>query len=139
LVERPTAGDFMSSFKYRSLVFKIVAKFMRRTFYKIAVKTSAEFKAFTPDLLIDERFRLSDYGFDGTIIHIPGHTKGSIGILTKERDLIAGDVLANNKKPEPAPNALEFKKLNESIIKLKALTIENVYVGHGKPFFMKLM
>ncbi|WP_310601826.1 MBL fold metallo-hydrolase [Anaerosporobacter sp.] len=134
LVEKPSINDFMDSQKYRSFIFKIVAKIMHKTFYKIAVKTIAEFKTFYPDILIDEKFKLTEYGFDGETIHIPGHTKGSIGILTNENDLIAGDIFVNNKKPELALNALNFNELDESITKIKPLNIKNVYIGHGQPF-----
>lgn len=134
LVERPTPKDFMDSLKYRSFIFKVVAKIMNKAFYKIAVKTTNEFKTFIPDIFINEKFKLLDYGFDGEVIHIPGHTKGSIGILTKEHDLIVGDVFANNKKAEIALNAIDFKELNKSIEKLKLLNVNTVYVGHGKPF-----
>lgn len=138
LVERLTPEDFMNSFNYRSLLFKLIAKIMHRTFYKAAVKTVADFEAFTPDILIDDGFKLSDYSFEGEVIHIPGHTKGSVGILTKDDDLIAGDVFTNTKKPGFAPNALDFERLDRSILKLKSLNIKTVYVGHGKPFIYSI-
>lgn len=65
---------------------------------------------------------------------MPGHTHGSIGILTEDGNLIAGDTLANMKKPSPALNAVDFSKLTESINRLKSMNIKNVYPGHGKPF-----
>lgn len=134
LVEKPTPNDFMNSLNYRSFIFKVVAKIMNHTFNKIAFKTISAFQTFVPDIHIDEDFNLTDYGFDGKIVHIPGHTKGSIGILTKEHDLIAGDIFVNNKKPELAPNALDFQMLDTSINYLKSLNINTVYTGHGKSF-----
>ncbi len=134
LVEMPTPKDFMNSLNYRSFFFKIVAKIMKEIFYKIAVNTLSAFDVFIPDILINKNFNLTDYGFEGEIIHIPGHTKGSIGILTKKHDLIAGDIFVNNKKPELAPNALDFQMMKTSIKHLKSLNINTVYTGHGKPF-----
>ena len=134
LVKSPSKDDFMGSFQYRSLVYKMVFKIMRGTIYKVAIKTIDDFKRFSPDILIDDNFKLSDYGFEGKILHIPGHTMGSIGILTKDDELISGDVFINIKKPELAPNACDFKLLSDSVNKLKAHKINMVYPGHGEPF-----
>jgi glyoxylase-like metal-dependent hydrolase (beta-lactamase superfamily II) len=60
---------------------------------RLAAKHPAE--KFTPDLEIDEGFDLSSYGFDGRILHIPGHSKGSIGVLTAKGDLFCGDLFYN--------------------------------------------
>lgn len=139
LIENPTYNDFMSSLNYRSLIFKITAKLMKNTFYKIAVKTISAFKTYSPDILIDDNFKISDYGFDGEIIHLAGHTSGSVCILTKGHDLICGDIFANIKKPETAPNAINFDMLDNSISKLKSYTINKVYPGHGEPFEFKLV
>ena len=55
----------------------------------------ASFPKFKPDILLRDEQSLKEYGFNAKIIHIPGHTKGSIGILTEEGDLFAGDTLVN--------------------------------------------
>ena len=47
---------------------------------------------FTPDLYIEDGDDLSEYGFDAIILYIPGHSKGSIGILTADGDLICGEI-----------------------------------------------
>ena len=38
------------------------------------------FEIFTPDILLEDGQSLAEYGFDAKIIHVPGHTKGSIVI-----------------------------------------------------------
>ncbi len=106
---------------------------MKNTFYKIAVKTISAFKTYSPDILIDENFKLSDYGFKGEIIHLPGH------ILTNEHDFICGDLFANLKKPEIALNAMDFDMLDKSIDIIKSYSVKKVYPEHGIPFdFMVL-
>ncbi len=65
---------------------------------------------------------------------LPGHTAGSVGILTAEGGLIAGDMLANTKKPAPSPNALDFRQLAESVRRLQKLPIKTVYPRYGEPF-----
>lgn len=134
LVNKPTIDDFMNSFKYRSFTYKIVFKLMKDKIYKIGMKQLGAFETFSPDILIDDHFNLSDFGAQGEVLHIPGHTLGSIGILTKDNHLISGDVLANMKKPEMAPNAYDFELLSHSVNKLKQFKINRVYPGHGEPF-----
>jgi hydroxyacylglutathione hydrolase len=50
---------------------------------------------FMPDFFVSQGDRLSEYGFDAEGIELPGHSKGSIGLLTEEGDLFCGDLLAN--------------------------------------------
>ncbi len=137
LVENPSVNDFMNSFQYRSFAYKLMFKIMKNTIYRVATKTLSDFERFSPDILIDDNFQLSEYGFEAKVLHIPGHTDGSIGILTNEGDLIAGDTFANIKKPQIAPNACNFKLLVESINKLHSYKIGIVYPGHGEPFAFK--
>ena len=61
-------------------------------------------------------------------------TKGSIGILTEEGDLFAGDTLVNSKKPDMAVFVNDSQELKNSIEKLGKLNIKKVYPGHGKTF-----
>jgi hydroxyacylglutathione hydrolase len=133
LAENPTFEKIMDS-HYRSMVLNLVSFLIKGLLRKVCDKIIAEYESIEPDLLIDEGFDLSAYGFDAKIIHIPGHTNGSIGVVTKQGNLICGDTLANTKKPEIAPNARDFKQLAESIKKIKSLDIKTIYPGHGEPF-----
>jgi len=94
----------------------------------------ASFDKFRPDIFLTDGQSLEGYGFNAKIIHLPGHTKGSIGILTDEGDFFAGDMLVNSKKPDIAIFVDDFQELKNSINKLKNLNIKNIYPGHGKPF-----
>ncbi len=89
---------------------------------------------FKPDLYIDEGYDFSEYGFDAKVLHIPGHSEGSIGILTANGNLFCGDLLEN--KDKPALNSImdSLATANTSVEKLKSLKIKTVYPGHGKPF-----
>lgn len=94
---------------------------------------------FRPDLYLDEDTRLSDYGLDAKVIHIPGHSNGSIGILLSGGEMFCGDLLENTKRP--ALNSLMDNKeaAYNSIEKLSRLRITTVYPGHGKPFSMQAL
>ncbi len=97
---------------------------------------------FTPDFHLEDASDLKAFGLDAKIIHIPGHSLGSIGILTSAGEFFCGDLLENRK--EPAKNSLmpDKKAFQASIEKLKPLQIGTTYPGHGAPFrfeqFLKL-
>jgi hydroxyacylglutathione hydrolase len=93
---------------------------------------------FTPDFYLDEGDRLSEYGLDAQILYIPGHSKGSIGILTAGSDLIGGDLFANTDKPALNSIMDDLVAANASVEKLKSLEINTIYPGHGRPFLMEL-
>ena len=95
-------------------------------------------KRFNPDLCIEEGYDLSEYGFDARVIYIPGHSKGSIGILTAGGDLFCGDLLTNMDKPVLNSIMDDSEEANASVEKLKKLRINTVYPGHGKQFPMEV-
>ncbi len=92
---------------------------------------------FTPDRIVGEGDELSEYGFEAKVLSIPGHSKGSIGILTAAGDLFCGDLLTN--PAEPVLNAImdDAAAANGSVDKLRSYPINMVYPGHGDPFPMK--
>jgi len=94
---------------------------------------------FTPDLLVEDGDDLSGYGIDARVISIPGHSKGSIGILTAGNSFFCGDLLVNTDKPVLNSLTDDLAAANTSIQKLGTMGIGTVYPGHGKPFPMYLM
>jgi hydroxyacylglutathione hydrolase len=137
LVQKPKLEKVMSNCNYNSVIYKTVFKIIGKKIYKLMQKILNEFESFKPDILLHEGSTLLEYGFDAKILHLPGHTSGSIGILTADGDIIIGDTLANSKKITISPNAQDFKTLAESVNRLKTMNIKNVYPGHGNPFEMK--
>ncbi|MEM8672858.1 MAG: MBL fold metallo-hydrolase [Cyanobacteria bacterium P01_G01_bin.67] len=92
---------------------------------------------FTPDLYLKDGDNLAEYGLDAQVIELPGHSKGSIGILTTNGNLFCGDLLGNTDKPKLWSIIDNRSAANASIEKLKSLAINTVYPGHGKPFLME--
>ncbi len=90
-----------------------------------------------PDLSIEDGYDLSEYGFDAQVLSLPGHSKGSIGILTDGGDLFCGDLLKNVDKPVLNDIIDDRVVANASVERLKSLNIQTVYPGHGKPFPME--
>jgi hydroxyacylglutathione hydrolase len=91
---------------------------------------------FVPDLYVEEGDDLSAFGFDARILSIPGHSKGSIGVLTAAGDLFCGDLLENDKEPALGSIIDDPADAQASVEKLKVLEIKMVYPGHGRPFPM---
>jgi hydroxyacylglutathione hydrolase len=86
-------------------------------------------------LSVDESFNLLEYGLEAKILYLPGHSKGSIGILTAGGGLFCGDLFYNFfNRPGFICCINDLKDYQISIRKLKELTIKRVYPGHGPPF-----
>lgn len=131
MVER---GDMSWGRKSKPDRFSIIFRAM--SLMSFFFKTG-EFETFIPDIYIDENFDFSHYQFDAKVIHIPGHSKGSLGILISDGSLFCGDFLYNFfGKPhlEFCDNLADF---NTSVEKLKSYKINTFYSGHGKPFTME--
>lgn len=134
LVSNLSVEKVLSNFKFNSPFLSFMSLLMRSLIIKTTKRIVGLYQEFQPDEFIDEDYDLSQYGLDARILYLPGHTNGSIGILTKDGDLLAGDIFANIKKPVRAINAYNFSDLQKSIQKLKELNIRTVYPGHGNPF-----
>jgi hydroxyacylglutathione hydrolase len=96
--------------------------------------SQASFEAFTPDVAVADGQDLAEYGVDARVIGLPGHSKGSIGVLTTGGGLFCGDLLMNMIRPELHFMIDDMTDCSTSIEKLKNLPIGTVYPGHGKPF-----
>lgn len=92
----------------------------------------------SPDICLDDGADLSEYGLDARVVHIPGHSSGSIGILTAAGDLFCGDLLDNTKGPTLNAIMDDLPAARASVERLRGLDIGTVYPGHGSPFPMAL-
>ena len=122
-------GDMLWNRKKRNILSRIVFKLLFR------LGKSDRFK---PDFHIHERYDFSENGFDAKVLEIPGHSRGSIGILTAGGELFCGDLLANVGKPDLWSIIDDSEAAHASVEKLKTLPINTVYPGHGQPFPMSL-
>jgi hydroxyacylglutathione hydrolase len=98
-----------------------------------------EFDRFQPDILLQDGEVISMYGLTMKVIHTPGHTKGSICILTDGGQLFVGDMLANRIKPGFPPLIENEEKLHRSLDVLKRLDAKTVYPAHGRMFPFKTL
>ncbi len=128
-------GDLFYSRKSRNILIRILVKMMLPLF-RMNLKKSNHF---TPDIYLEEGDDLSEYGFSAKVVHLPGHSKGSIGFHTTEGNLFSGDLLENNEKQGPVRGSLMDNSVDfdASIDKLESLSLKTVYPGHGNPFQME--
>ena len=91
---------------------------------------------FTPDVLLADGDDLSVYGLDARILHQPGHTNGSISVLTAGGDLICGDLMTNTGAPQANRLVDDTAEMAASITRARQAGARAVYPGHGKPFAM---
>ncbi|MCL5734062.1 MAG: MBL fold metallo-hydrolase [Actinobacteria bacterium] len=93
------------------------------------------FDTFVPDVYLDDGQTLRGFGLDAVVLHLPGHTRGSVGVLTAGGDLFCGDLM-DSMMGRPG---LEFfiddmAAAQASLARLRDLNVKVVYPGHGKPF-----
>jgi len=102
------------------ILFKLLGSFMR-------------VKPFHVDILINEGDNLSGF----TVLHMPGHTKGSIALYDPKRKvLFIGDTLGCRDGTVQGPSksvTMDMKQAYRSIEKLKDLDFTVMLSGHGEP------
>ncbi|MGW5779341.1 MBL fold metallo-hydrolase [Streptomyces sp. NPDC003863] len=94
---------------------------------------------FEPDVLVTGETGLEDFGIAARIMPTPGHTAGSISVLTDRGDLVAGDLIANSLfglvRGRPANPPFHDDPLHNlaSLREMLALNPARLHVGHGTP------
>jgi glyoxylase-like metal-dependent hydrolase (beta-lactamase superfamily II) len=88
----------------------------------------------SPDVLLEDGQSLAAYGWDARVVHCPGHTVGSVAILTSSGDLIVGDTASNMTRPGPGMLVQNAAEYNRTLAMLAALPAKTVFPGHGRPF-----
>ena len=89
---------------------------------------------FEPGVFLSDGDTLDSYGVRASIIGLPGHTKGSIGILVGDSDLIVGDALMNFVRPTKSLLYGNHAEMLKSAGKISGFKSVTVHVGHGKSF-----
>ena len=126
---RVEQGDWSSGMKPRPdkfpLLYRTISRFIK----------PGSFDTFTPDLCFDDGQDLAEFDLAATVLHLPGHTWGSIGVLTTGGELFCGDLM-DSMMGRPS---LEFfiddmPAAQASLARLRELHVVNVYPGHGNPF-----
>ncbi len=104
-----------------------------------------KFKNFEPDIILEDKpFSLKKYGVDATVYPTPGHSRGSVSIVTEEGRAFVGDLAMNGLPLRINAGKTLFvddhSQLLQSYRFLREKKVTRIYPAHGKPFpFEKLM
>lgn len=119
----------MSTFPKGTNTFFAIISELGRNFYK----KLACFPSFEPDKLIFDRYDLNELGWNGYILHTPGHSPGSISVIMNDKYAFVGDTLfgifQNSVYP---PFADQTDLLIESWESLLNTACSFYYPGHGR-------
>ena len=118
--------------KVASHSLRLMHRFMRSTGVTRRMETG--FERFTPDIELVEGQTLEAYGLAATVLHIPGHTPGSIALALADGELICGDTIENRGGLHPTRIVDDEVQLSAGVERLLALDLATVYPGHGRPF-----
>lgn len=84
------------------------------------------------DMLLNDKQIINRYGLNLKIIYLPGHTKGSIGVLYNDY-LFAGDALVNRGKNATIAFQNQNNKTSlKTYKKIKSLNPKLIFLGHDK-------
>jgi hydroxyacylglutathione hydrolase len=89
----------------------------------------------SPDIFLIDEVSLSEFGLEATVYNTPGHSTGSVCVLTASGELFCGDLLTSSRG-KPMLNSMMYDKVagSASLERLKSLPIKIVYPGHGELF-----
>lgn len=107
------------------LIIKLIGKRIQHRF---------EYEPCVPDITFEEKFDLNDYGYNGFLLHTPGHTSGSSCLILDDEICVAGDsmfgIFRNSIFP---PYANDVKQLVLSWNKLLDTKCKLFIPSHGTP------
>jgi glyoxylase-like metal-dependent hydrolase (beta-lactamase superfamily II) len=96
------------------------------------------------DILVNNNgLSLQEFGLNGSIIHTPGHTPGSLTVLLNSGEAFVGCMAHNNFPFRINPGlpiyALDIEKVKESWKMLIEKGARTIFPGHGNPFPVEVM
>ena len=102
-------------------------------FFSQGVLKKSTYSFFTPNVYLEDGQSLSEYGVNAHVVALPGHTKGSVGVLTDEGDFIVGDAMFNMMRPTGSRLYEDREVMEQSVDKIRNSGAKTIFVGHGKP------
>lgn len=104
-------------------------------------KMTSRFCAFepaVPDVLVSTPISLEKHGFDARIIPTPGHTIGSLSVLTSVGNAFVGDIAVNmpilGGQRYTSPFGYSARAMTASMENLIKEGARYFYPAHGRPF-----
>jgi glyoxylase-like metal-dependent hydrolase (beta-lactamase superfamily II) len=126
LLQRPGAGNLRA----HTVFGKVLA------FWSKSTLSAKARDPLSPDIWLEDGRTLSEYGIDARIVALPGHTRGSVGVLTGEGDFVVGDALFNILRPTAALLYEDRMQMEKSVEAITQSGARLLHPGHGQPFTM---
>jgi glyoxylase-like metal-dependent hydrolase (beta-lactamase superfamily II) len=102
------------------------------------VKQLFRFEPVTPDRVITGPLNLTPLGFDAHVFPTPGHTPGSLTMITASGQAFVGDLAVNyllgGRGPYWPPFGDSRRLIRDSWQTLRNHGATNIYPAHGRPF-----
>jgi hydroxyacylglutathione hydrolase len=111
---------------------KITLPLLRPFFKRIS------FPGIKPDIIVTDEYPLKEFGIDGSILHTPGHTQGSLSVLLNTGEAFVGCLAHNGLPFRLNPGfpvyAQDMALLKKSWRLLISKGANMIFPGHGNPF-----
>lgn len=108
----------------------------------IIPKSWAQTDPVEPDIVVQDNYSLIDFGVKAKVIHTPGHTPGTISVITEEGDALIGCNVhgfpLRLRRGFPVIS-LDPEKIWESWQRIIDEGAKTLYISHGKPFKVDLL
>ncbi|MFP4477726.1 MAG: MBL fold metallo-hydrolase [Desulfatibacillaceae bacterium] len=113
-----------------------IADFGRR--HAAAAVRMMAFPAVAPDIVVTSDANLAEYGFSAHVVHTPGHTAGSISVVTSVGHAFTGDAAYNHfplkSDRHVPPFGMDAATIVRSWPRLLRYGARWIYPAHGRPF-----
>ena len=109
-----------------NIVGKYVLAAMKKSFGQEKIEP------FEPQVFLKEGDKLDSFGITATVLELPGHTRGSLGILVGDDDLFVGDALMNLYFPSKSLLYGDRANMLRSVERISGFTGVTIHFGHGK-------
>ena len=105
------------------------ARFMARL---IKAGPQNEKGGITPDIIIENKLDLNEFGVKGKVISTPGHTKGSVSVFLDSGNCIIGDILGKSLgRVAPVMFCNDVEENKKSIGKILDSNAVYLYLSHS--------
>ncbi len=121
-----TKNNFLEKMETQTVIGRIILFLTNLSFKRILIEE------FIPTIGLENGFSFKNLDIDARVIELPGHTKGSIGILVGEDDFIVGDAMMNIFSPRESLIYGNHKDLIESVKIIHNLKTKRIHFGHGR-------
>ncbi|HZZ81571.1 MAG TPA: MBL fold metallo-hydrolase [Gemmataceae bacterium] len=115
------------------------------TAYLVRAFVTQGYPPLEPDVVLESEVDLSAFGVHARIVPTPGHTPGSISLLTPEHEAIVGDLVMGGyfggwlwpHRPGLHYFAEDIAQIKASMRSLLAMAPTVVHPGHGGPLLAR--